>query len=178
MKKNNRRWLALCLALALVFSLVVVASAASNTFTYDGGSYTATVTKGTSNDKKVVIPNATPFEHTYGNITPHMDNRDFNITHSASVFSPFASQIYNLLGEVGLQRSCTANDSTGNIYYYAEVYDATGTYKLGIRFKCYRAAWSVLLEMPSATGTTYPDSSDTIDNAPDGPWYIEPIKVS
>lgn len=177
MKKNNRRWLALCLALALVFSLTVVAAAASKTITFEGGRYIVNATKGSLTAIKKAMPNALRFEHTYGNVTPVLDPRNFSVRHDASVASDFSSHILSLLPSLGLKQSQIASGSTGNIYYYAEVYDATGTYCLGVRFEGYTVPWSVLLDMPSATGVTYPDEFGTISCAPTGNWRIEPVKV-
>ena len=178
MKKNIRRVLSICLAVVLMLSMAVVASAASVYYNYDGGLYKITVTKGSRNDFVKVIPGATSFEHTYGNVTPHMDNRAYSETIRIGVPNIFTTQVLVLLDREGLRSSCTAEGNTGNIYYYAEVYDATGTYKLGVRIEAYRATWAIELDTPSSTGTNYPSSSGSYEQAPTGRWFIEPMKVA
>ena len=177
MKKNIRRLLALALTLALMFSLAVVASAASKTITFEGGRYIVNASKGTLTEKGIQIENALRFQHTYGNVTPVLDPRDYSVTYSASVTSDFSSHILSLLPSLGLKQSHTESGETGNIFYYAEVYDATGTYCLGVVFEGYTVPWSVLLDMPSTTGATYPDEFGTISCAPTGNCWIEPVKV-
>ena len=177
MKKNIRRVLSICLAVVLMLSMAVIASAASKTVTFEGGRYIVNASKGTITAKKKPMPNALRFEHTYGNVTPILDNRNFTVTHSVTVSSDFSSHILSLLPSLGLKQSQVASGSTDNICYYAEGDDATGTYCLGVRFEGYTVPWSVLLDMPSATGATYPDEFGTISCVPTGIWRIEPVKV-
>ena len=178
MKKNNRRWLALCLALALVFSMAVMASAASKTITLDGGRYIVNVTRGSRNNVNKVISASPIKSHTFGNLTGFYGGLSYNFTCSAtSVSSPFASHILSLYGDVNLLQSISISGTVPNAWYYTDRGDASGNYQLGISFTCFDAEWSVLLDMPSTTAPSYPDSWGTAYHAPTTEWKIKPVKV-
>ena len=177
MKKNNRRWLALCLALVLVFSMAVVASAASLSFSDVTGAYTITMTKGSQSDKVKAIPNATGFGHTYGYLTALTEQVVYNVTHTVSITSYYAPQLETLLGQVGLRKSYTATGNTGPNFFVVNANQPTGTYKLAVRFECYNAPWTLVLDEPYS-GTANTGESGTVSKAPIGDSYVTILKVS
>ena len=180
MKKNIRRWLALCLALVLVFSLTVVAAAATTaslSFSDVTGAYTITMTRGSQSNKVTAIPNATGFGHTYGYLTALTEQVDYNVTHTVSITSYYAPKLETLLGEVGLRKSCKAIGNTGPNFFVVNANQPTGTYKLAVGFECYNAPWTLVLDEPYS-GTANTGESGTVSKAPVGDWYITILKVS
>ena len=180
MKKNNRRWLALCLALALVFSLFVVASAATTaslSFTNITGAYTITMTKGSDVDKVKDVPNSPRYQHTYGTLTSILPPQGLSVTHVVSLTTPYEAPLETLLGRVGLRKSHIVNINTGNTDFQIEQTEATGTYILRATFECNNAPWTLVLDEPYS-GMADPGRSETISSAPRGVCHIELVKVS
>ena len=178
MKKNIRRVLSICLAVVLMLSMAVIASAASKTITFEGGRYIVNVTRGSRNNVNKAI-SASPIKaHTYGNLTGFYGGLSYNFTCSATpVTSPFASHILSLYGDANLLQSISISGTVPNTWYYTDRSDASGNYQLGISFTCFDAEWSVLLDMPSTIAPSYPDSWGTAYHAPTSEWKIKPVKV-
>ena len=180
MKKNNRRWLALCLALALVFSLVVVAAAATTaslSFTNVTGAYTITMTKGARNDKVKDVPNSPRYQHTYGTETVIQPPQSLNVSHAVSLTSPYEAPLESLLGRIDLMKSHVVNVREGNTEFRIKTNQATGTYILRATFECNNASWTLVLDEPYS-GLADPGRSETISSARRGVCHIELVKVS
>ena len=180
MKKNVRRWLALCLALVLMLSLAVVAAAATTaslSFTNITGAYTITMTKGTAVNKVKDVPNSPRYQHTYGTLTAIQAPAGLSVTHVVSLTSPYEAPLETLLDRVGLKKFHTESVKSGSTYYYIEPTDATGTYALKATFKCNNAPWTLVLDEPYS-GMADPGRSETISSAPTDECYIELVKVS
>ena len=179
MKKNVRRWLALCLALVLVFSLVVVASAATTaslSFTNITGAYTITMTKGSDVDKVKDVPNSPRYQHTYGTLTAIQAPAGLSVTHAVSLTSPYEAPLETLLGRVGLKKYHTV-EIEEDTNFSIQTNQATGTYILRATFECNNASWTLVLDEPYS-GMADPGRSETISSAPRGVCHIELVKVS
>ena len=179
MKKNNRRWLALCLALALVFSLVVVASAATTaslSFTNVTGAYTITMTKGAATTKVKDVPNSPRYQHTYGTQTSIQPPQGLSVTHTVSLTTPYEAPLETLLGRVGLKKYHTVQvNHNSNCDILPN--QATGTYILKATFHCNNASWTLVLDEPYS-GMADPGRSETISSAPSGYCTIKLVKVN
>lgn len=179
MKKNVRRWLALCLALALVFSLTVVAAAATTaslSFSDITGAYTITMTKGAATTKVKDVPNSPRYQHTYGTLTAIQPPQGLSVTHTVQL-TDFAAQLSTLIVRVGLMRSFTVNVNEGNTNFRIEPNQATGTYILKATFNCNNAPWTLVLDEPYSNSAN-PGYSDTVSSAPNGVCTIKLVKVN
>ena len=180
MKKNVRRWLALCLALALVFSLVVVASAATTaslSFTNATGAYTITMTKGAATTKVKDVPNSPRYQHTYGTQTSILPPQGLSVTHVVSLTTPYEAPLETLLGRVGLRKSHVVDVSSEYPGFRIEPNQATGTYILKATFHCNNASWTLVLDEPYS-GMADPGRSETISSAPSVVCTIKLVKVN
>ena len=174
MKKTTRRVLSLCLAIVLIMSLAIVASAASSaSVTFSG--YTAYLYKGSSKNyvtKK--IPGANCVEHVSRGVDTQLsgNNYHFSLTQTASNLpteSTYASQVIGLLDDVGLMQSYTLTETIREDFYI-EPDRPSGIYQWAVRFATYNASWDLYL------GNAILEYG-TISNAPTGQWAYDVVRV-
>ena len=143
MKKNVRRLLALCLALGLMLSMAVVASAASKTFTHGETSYTAVLTKDPSVKTVThMIPGSTRVEHIsdgvdtpmYGPGASFSFKLDAQNVPTGSFYAPYIS---DLMSQINLKKTYTATWNGINNYLYVEPYKPSGTYQWAVKMYYY-----------------------------------------
>ena len=173
MKKNVRRWLALCLALALVFSLFVVASAATKTFTYGGMSYTASLTK-TSGSKtvKYILIGSNQVQHISGGVDTPMYGPGVDFTYRLDAQNLpsgtfYASYVTSLLSQEGLRTSYTASWD-GDVWHHVEPDKPSGTYRWAVKIYYYDTSWEVRTDNQILYG-------GTINKAPEGIWAYDAV---
>lgn len=147
MKKNIRRWLALALALVLVFSMAVTASAASKLITKNGTTYMLYLNKLWRSDV-FISPNTTSVQHTSGNVTPMYWGGSIPFEYDMDadpIPNYYLSDIEQLMAQDNLAYS--VGDSSGAYFddqwYYVEADQPSGTYWLDLRVPCYRAEWGL-----------------------------------
>ncbi len=176
MKKNVRRLLALCLTLGLMLSMAVVVSAASKTFTYEGTSYTAVLTKDPSvKTVTYTIAGSNRVEHISDGVDTPMygPGTGFSFTLNArnvptgSFYAPYIS---DLMSQVNLKKTFTATWNGYNGYHYVEPYKPSGTYQWAVKMYYYDANWEV------RTGDRIPYGG-RISMAPEGIWAYDSVRV-
>ena len=173
MKKNVRRWLALCLALVLVLSMAVMASAASMTFTQGGVTYTIAAYRSNRNDIKTKV-DSTGHPHFYGNPTGVWLSGTYSARREAGIggnIGVYVDYLHNVMNSEGIMDEYTANYQTNGEWIYMDPDLATGTYYLKMKLKCYNGTWTLSegISLASA-GAEVTSSGGSITSAPTGEW--------
>lgn len=142
--KNTRRIIALCLAIVMMMSMAISASAATQSWTQDGYTYVATVTEGSSFIKYKKMTNSDVVTHTGQARTPiTLYTSSFTYSAPTSEFPySFRSYLTQALNKTSsLRNSREFSTSTRTIYVEAD--HPAGTYTAYASIGCKSAPWNV-----------------------------------
>ncbi len=143
--KTTRRFLALVFVLALMVQIALPASAASETWTSGGVSYTGVVTKSGSTTRLVAIPGNTVYHNTGETQKVITVNGSKTITCSQSFNFPSQHRSYLLQAAYAenMSESMTVTYAYSGTRIIVPTNAATGTYAAAVNFTGYKGNWSV-----------------------------------
>lgn len=173
MKKYIRKLSALFMCAILVFSMAIMASASTVSWSDSEGGKTLSLTvTGTSSVKKA-INGAPVIYHVKGTATTIPASGAYSVTQSATrsgAIGSYLTYLQQAMSAEGMKMSYTASGSSTPARTIAAAL-ATGNYTLGVSFTCKNGSWGINSGILPANTNMQPRSviaSGTVTNAPTG----------